>query len=207
MRLTVETVLNGYKTGVFPMAESASSPDVFWVEPLYRGILPLDKLLISTSLKKALKRNDYEVRVDHDFNAVIDACATARKNDRETWINASIREVYGALFTQKICHTIEIYRENRLIGGLYGLALGNAFFGESMFHRETDASKIALFWLVQRLKAGGFRLLDTQFLTPHLETLGVIEVKQALYKLLLAECLKGKGDFYALQSTSAKDFL
>lgn len=208
MRLTVETALNAYRAGIFPMSESATSDSVFWVEPVYRGILPLDRLLISTSLAKAIRRDDYEIRINHNFEAVIAACATARKADKETWINANIRNVYGELFKQGICHTVEVYRKEQLIGGLYGLALGAAFFGESMFHKETNASKIALTFLVARLKVGGFKLLDTQFITPHLESLGAIEIKQSLYKLILNDCLNIEAHFNTMpQNLKGRDIL
>lgn len=186
--LTAESTIAAYKQGVFPMADNALAADFFWVEPVWRGILPLDRLRVSTSLKKSLKK--FDIRFNQNFEAVITNCASVRKGQKDTWINPTIRAVYGELFAKGVCHTVEVYQDDVLVGGLYGLAIGGAFFGESMFHHVTDASKVALVALVTRLKAQGFILLDTQFITPHLESLGAIEIKQSLYKLLLSDALK-----------------
>ncbi|GLQ56670.1 leucyl/phenylalanyl-tRNA--protein transferase [Devosia nitrariae] len=196
IEITPELILRAYRAGIFPMAEDAGSPDLFWVAPEKRGILPLDGFKISTSLRKALRQRDFSVKVDTDFGAIIDGCAAAAPDRPSTWINEAIRSVYGELFRRGIAHTVEIWDGVELVGGLYGLAIGGAFFGESMFHRRTDASKIALAHLVERLNAGGFVLLDTQFLTPHLASLGGIEISREEYEERLAEALTHSGDYY-----------
>jgi leucyl/phenylalanyl-tRNA--protein transferase len=198
LELTPELIVRAYQAGVFPMAEDASSPDLFWVSPEQRGILPLDGFKISKSLRKTLRTHGFSVRVDTDFDAVIEGCATAGTDREATWINPTIRRLYRALYERGQAHTVEIWEENQLVGGLYGLALGAAFFGESMFHRKTDASKIALAHLVDRLNAGGFILLDTQFITEHLRSLGGIEIPREEYEGRLAQALAKQGDFYAL---------
>ena len=173
--VTPALVLRAYAAGVFPMAESAESDEIFWVDPRKRGIIPLDRFHVSRSLRKRILRGGYRVRIDHDFAAVIDACA-ARP---ETWINARIRELFTSIHRMGHAHSIEVWIDGELSGGLYGVRLGGAFFGESMFSRVRDSSKIALTYLVARLKAGGFSLLDTQFTTPHLEGLGARNVPKA----------------------------
>lgn len=203
LELTPELIVRAYRAGIFPMADSADDPDVFWVSPTRRGIMPLDGFKISKSLRKALKKHDYTVRVDTSFAAVIEGCATAGSDRESTWINPTIRELYGALFEKKICHTVEIWADEELVGGLYGLAVGGAFFGESMFHTRTNASKIALAHLVERLNAGGFSLLDTQFVTPHLVSLGAIEIDRDEYERRLQRALETAGDFYALDRRAA----
>jgi leucyl/phenylalanyl-tRNA--protein transferase len=203
IELTPELILRAYQAGIFPMAEDASSPDLFWVSPEKRGILPLDGFLISHSLRKTLRRHPYELRVDTDFDAIIEGCATEGEDRHSTWINPEIRRLYGELYRRRYVHTVEVWDGAALVGGLYGLALGAAFFGESMFHRKTDASKIAVAHLVERLNAGGFRLLDTQFVTPHLASLGGIEIPRASYEVLLSDAVAHKGDFYALERGAA----
>ena len=197
--ITPELIVRAYRAGIFPMAESVADTEVFWVSPEMRGILPLDGFLVSRSLAKTLRRHDFEIRVDHDFDAVIDACAASAPGREDTWINPTIRRLYRALFDQGHCHTVEVYRGAALVGGLYGLSIGGAFFGESMFHRATDMSKVALHHLVERLNAGGYALLDTQFLTDHLASLGGIEIARARYEAMLAEALPLPGDFFALE--------
>jgi len=199
LELSADLIVRAYKAGIFPMAESEDDQEVFWVCPEERGIIPLDEFKISKSLRKSLKRPDYTIKIDHDFAGVIDGCAHAGHDRETTWINPAIKRLYGELFTQKICHTVEVWAEGELIGGLYGLAIGAAFFGESMFHRRTDASKIALAHLVRRLNAGNYRLLDTQFISPHLQTLGAREIPRHIYDRLLNEALKHDGDFYRLE--------
>lgn len=198
VELTPELVLRAYQQGVFPMAEGARSRGLFWVDPDMRGIIPLDGLHTSRSLRKSLKRSDWSVKVDTDFEKVIRGCAARGKGRRETWINADIVALYTDLFRSGHCHTVEVWSGRKLVGGLYGLAIGGAFFGESMFHTETDASKVALVRLVERLKAGGFSLLDTQFMTDHLRSLGGIEITRTAYHRLLRAALARKGDFRAL---------
>jgi len=198
VELTPELIIRAYAAGIFPMAEDADSSDLFWVSPQIRGVMPLDGFHISKSLRKTLKTHQFSVRVDTDFKAIIDGCATAGEDRDSTWINPAIRRLYGELFRRGYVHTVEVWDGPALVGGLYGVSLGAAFFGESMFHRVTDASKIALAHLVTRLNAGGYRLLDTQFVTPHLASLGGVEIPREVYEVQLAEALKHRGDFYAL---------
>lgn len=189
--ITPELLLRAYAMGIFPMADGRDDPGVHWVEPRLRGILPLDGFHISRSLRRALGRADYGVRVNSDFAATVSACA-----DRpETWINAPIFQLYQALHDMGFAHSVEVWANDALIGGVYGVALGGAFFGESMFSRRRDASKIALAWTVHRLRAGGFTLFDTQFLTPHLASLGGVEVPRSTYRLQLASALKQTANF------------
>jgi leucyl/phenylalanyl-tRNA---protein transferase len=192
--ITPHLLLRAYASGVFPMAESADARDMFWVDPRRRGILPLDGLHVSRSLRRGFLRGGFAIRVNADFTAVLDACA-----DRpETWINGDIRRLYRALHRMGHAHSVEVWIDDRLAGGLYGVALGAAFFGESMFSHSRDASKFALIALAARLNAGGFRLLDTQFVTDHLARLGAIEISRARYRARLQEAINRPADFFAL---------
>jgi len=184
-------VLRAYSVGLFPMAERADDIAIHWIEPRLRGIIPLNNLHISKSLAKVIRSDHFEIRIDTDFDAVIEACA---ERD-ETWINKRIRELYRELFHQGHVHTVETWRDGKLVGGLYGVSLGAGFFGETMFHRETDASKVALAHLVARLIKGHYRLLDTQFLTPHLQSLGAVEVPRDDYLILLSHAINTQGNF------------
>ncbi len=197
VEITPEILLRAYAAGIFPMAEDADDPSLFWVEPRERGILPLDGFHIPRRLARTVRADVFEIRIDHDFDAVIAACAEPRSGRDKTWINARIRRLYGQLFDLGHCHTVEAYRAGRLVGGLYGVRLGAAFFGESMFHRERDASKVALVHLVARLRHGGFRLLDTQFATEHLARFGVIEIPRNAYRRLLRDALDASADWLA----------
>ncbi len=202
LELTPELVLRAYGAGVFPMAEDASSDEIYWVDPRKRGILPLNGFHLSRSLRKRLLRQDYRVRIDTAFSEVLESCA----DREETWINPQIRELFHQLHRMGYAHSVEVWRDSDLIGGLYGLRLGAAFFGESMFSKERDGSKIALAWLVARLRAGRFTLLDTQFTTPHLESLGARLVPRGHYHELLERALMRRGDIYSLTvDTSASD--
>ena len=201
--ITPELIIRAYRAGIFPMSEDASDENLFWVSPELRGILPLDGFRLSTSLRKAMRRSGFNVRVDTDFEAVIDACATVGADRETTWINGTIRQVYGQLFARGVAHTVEVWDGPELVGGLYGLAIGGAFFGESMFHRRTNASKIAMAHLVARLNAGGFVLLDTQFLTDHLESLGGIEISREDYEERLADALTYQADWHAIDAAPA----
>ncbi|MEZ5811410.1 MAG: leucyl/phenylalanyl-tRNA--protein transferase [Rhizobiaceae bacterium] len=194
-RIPTDALLRAYSQGIFPMAEDADDPEVFWVRPETRGVIPLDDFHIPRSLAKTLRRKPFEIAFDRDFDAVIAACAEARETRRSTWINGPIREAYGKLFEIGHCHTVEAWAGERLVGGLYGVTLGRAFFGESMFSRERDASKISLVHLVDRLKHRGFVLLDTQFTTDHLVRFGAIDVPRLKYEKLLAEALQGEAEF------------
>ena len=178
IEITPEILLKAYAAGIFPMAEDADDPSLFWVEPRERGIIPLDTFHISKRLARTVRSDLFEIHVDRDFDGVIAGCAAPGLDREKTWISRRIRELYGELFDSGFCHTVEVYRDERLVGGLYGVRLNGAFFGESMFHKERDASKIALVHLVARLRRGGFSLLDTQFVTSHLAQFGAVESDQ-----------------------------
>jgi len=192
--ITPDLVLQAYSIGLFPMAETAEQDHLFWVDPEARGIFPLDGLIVSKSLAKTVRSDRYEVRIDNDFDAVIEGCATPVPERGQTWINRPIRRLYKALFERGNVHTVETWAAGKIVGGLYGVSLGAAFFGESMFHTSRDASKVALVHLVARLRRGGFRLLDTQFVTPHLARLGAIEVPRMRYRALLEDAVSADGD-------------
>lgn len=203
--LDPDLLLRAYAVGVFPMADSRDAPDVFWVEPKRRGILPLDHFHLSHSLGKMLRSDHFRVTADSAFGQVMRACAEPKPDRPETWINDMIVDAYEKLFARGHAHSIECWLDGELAGGLYGVTLGAAFFGESMFTRQTNASKIAMAWLVARLRVGGFRLLDTQFLTPHLATMGTIEIPRNAYQSLLSEAVAAAGDFGALDSLADAD--
>ena len=205
IEITPEVLLKAYACGIFPMAESADDPALYWIEPQARGILPLDQVHVPKRLARTIRAQQFEVRVDSDFKGVIAGCATSRPGRRSTWINARIRQLYGALFDAGHCHTVETWREGRLVGGLYGVALGGAFFGESMFSTETDASKVALVYLVARLIAGRFTLLDTQFVTDHLRQFGTIELDKRAFHRALERALGQDCDFLALDTAAPAD--
>ena len=196
--ITPEVLLKAYSCGIFPMAESADDPALYWIEPERRGIIPLDRFHLPERLARTVRSDRFTVFVDRDFDAVIDGCAEPKPGRTRTWINRRICNLYRKLFERGDCHTVEVYDGDRLVGGLYGVSLGRAFFGESMFHRARDASKVALVHLVARLKAGRYCLLDTQFVTEHLRTFGAIEVSRSAYHKLLDAALVGAGDFGAL---------
>lgn len=195
--LTPEILLSAYAAGVFPMAESKNDDYLHWIDPERRGILPLDGFHIPKSLAKTIRKGVFEIRVDSAFEAVIDGCAAPAPGREDSWINPIIRSLFLELHAMKLAHSVEAWRDGQLLGGLYGLALGGAFFGESMFSRATDASKVALAHLVLRLQAGGFTLLDVQFITAHLARFGVIDIARARYHLLLARALQIPADFFA----------
>lgn len=197
IEITPELIIRAYRAGIFPMAEDASDEGLFWVSPERRGIIPLNAFRLSTSLRKTIRKSGFAVKVDTDFDAIIEGCATVGEDRHSTWINGTIRSVYGELFRRGVAHTVEVWDGTDLVGGLYGLAIGGAFFGESMFHRATNSSKMALAHLVDRLNAGGFMLLDTQFITPHLASLGGIDIPREQYEERLAEALLIEGDWLA----------
>ncbi|HRF09853.1 MAG TPA: leucyl/phenylalanyl-tRNA--protein transferase [Xanthobacteraceae bacterium] len=205
VEITPDVLIKAYSVGIFPMAESADDPSLFWVEPEQRGIIPLDGIRVSRRLARTIRSNKFEVHVDRDFDAVIDACAAPAAGRDSTWINKRIRRLYRALFDRRQCHTVEAWRDGRLVGGLYGVKIGAAFFGESMFHFERDASKVALVHLVARLKMGGFKLLDAQFITDHLESLGAVEVSRAEYQEMLANAVASNAQFYCWPSDGVTD--
>jgi leucyl/phenylalanyl-tRNA--protein transferase len=194
--LTPEILLRAYSVGLFPMAERRDDPTLYWIDPEKRGILPLDGFRISRRLRRTVRSGRFEVRCDTAFRQVLDGCAQPGPGRTETWINQEIVRLYWELFRMGRAHSVESWREGALVGGLYGVALGGAFFGESMFSRETDASKVALVHLVARLKVGGFRLLDTQFVTDHLSQFGAREIHRDGYRELLASALDVNATFY-----------
>ncbi len=198
VEITPEVLLKAYACGIFPMADGSDDPTLHWMEPEDRGVLPLDHFLISGRLARTVKSDRFEIRVNKDFDAVLDGCAEPQPGRARTWISGRIRALYRRLYDIGHCHSVEAYEDDRLVGGLYGVSLGRAFFGESMFHRTRDASKVALVHLAARLNAGGFRLLDTQYVTDHLRTFGAIEVPKLQYHRLLEAALDGEGDFGAL---------
>lgn len=195
--LTPELLLRAYSVGLFPMAESADDPNLFWVDPEQRGVIPLDAFHVPRSLRKVVRRNRFTVSCDVDFAGVMRACAAPAPDRPTTWINEEIVALYGALHRQGHAHSVECRRDGALVGGLYGVSIGAAFFGESMFSRETDASKVALVHLVARLRRGGYALLDAQFMTAHLARFGAIEVPRRTYRRLLAAALARDAAFPA----------
>jgi len=201
--ITPELLLHGYSIGIFPMAEHRDDPDIFWVDPRRRGVMPLDGFRISRSLARAMRRCTWDVTINRDFTGVVDGCA-----DRaDTWINPQIRRLYNALHERNQAHSLELWENDTLIGGVYGVTLGSAFFGESMFSRRTNASKIALACLVDRLNAGGFTLFDTQFLTEHLASLGGQEISRAAYQAQLSVATAQIADFTAPRIATPQDVI
>lgn len=190
--ITPQLLLRAYAAGLFPMSEGADDPGIFWVDPDKRGIIPLGDFHVPRRLARTIRQNRFQVRTDSAFDAVIEACAAERARQQETWINGRIRKMYGELFRLGHVHTVECWRNGELVGGLYGVSLGRAFFGESMFHRATDASKVALAHLVARLRLGGYTLLDTQFQTTHLAQFGTREISRRKYRTLLSTALDGE---------------
>ncbi len=202
-RITPQLLLHAYASGVFPMAEGAASETLFWIDPRRRGVIPLDGLHVPRRLGRSFRTGTFQIRIDADFAGVVAACA-----DRsETWINPAIAALYGDLYRMGNAHSIEIWDDEALVGGLYGVSLGAAFFGESMFSRRRDASKFALIALVARLRAGGFELLDTQFVTDHLIGLGAVEIDRRLYRRRLEAALALQGDFFALSLDATRQEL
>ncbi|SRR5581483_204830 len=198
IEITPHVLLKAYTCGIFPMAESADDPALYWIEPQQRGVLLLDQVHVPRRLARTIRQRSFEVRIDTDFDGVIDGCAASRAGRRTTWINRKIRALYRELFDAGYCHTVESWQDGRLVGGLYGVALNGAFFGESMFSTERDASKVALIYLCARLVRGGFSLLDTQFVTEHLRQFGTIEIERKEFHALLERALGHDADFHAL---------
>ena len=206
-RFGPEELLSCYQRGVFPMADSRDDPRLFIVDPDLRGILPLDGFHLSRRLAKRVRSAPFDIRVDTAFRHVMEACAAKSDGRNDTWINASIIDLYCSLFVRGVAHSVECWRGDQLVGGLYGVALGGVFFGESMFSRERDASKVALVYLVARLKAGGYELLDTQFVTDHLKQFGAQEVPRLEFHKILEKALMVEGDFFRLPSNTPPDQL
>ena len=199
--VTPSLLLRAYASGIFPMAEGASADEIFWVDPKFRGILPLDRFHISRSMRRVVRKENYSVCVNGDFAGTVAACA----DREETWINEEIFDLYQSLHRLGYAHSVEIWQDGALVGGVYGVAIGGAFFGESMFSRRSNMSKLALVWLVARLKAGGFTLFDAQFITRHLSSLGAIEIPRAKYHEKLEAALKVQADFFAMPSNLRRD--
>ncbi len=197
--ITPQVLLKAYSCGIFPMAESADDPALYWIEPQHRGVLPLNGARFPRRLMKTIRTTPLRIRIDTDYDGVIEGCAAPRLGRSSTWINRRIRTLYRELFNMGACHTVEAWNGGRLVGGLYGVALKGAFFGESMFSVERDASKIALAHLVARLRFGGFKLLDTQFVTDHLRQFGAIELDRGAFQAELDGALQVDADFRALQ--------
>lgn len=217
-RLDPQLVLGAYAVGVFPMADARDADSVYWVEPRSRAIMPLDGFRVSRSLRRAIAADRFRVTADRDFRGIIQLCAESAQDRPDTWINGGIEDAFVRLHQLGFAHSVECWDGDELVGGLYGLALGKAFFGESMVSRRTDASKVALAWLVARLKAGGFTLLDCQFMTDHLASLGAVEISRSAYVALLTAAVEGVvgaspasgapssaavGDFLALDALAA----
>jgi leucyl/phenylalanyl-tRNA--protein transferase len=196
--ITPEVLLRAYACGIFPMAESADDPTLFWVEPEMRGVIPLDGFRVSSRLARTVRSDAFTVTVDTAFKAVIANCAAPQAGREDTWINARIRDLYVGLHELGHGHSVEVWQNDELVGGLYGVSLGRAFFGESMFHRARDASKVALVHLVARLMTGGFALLDAQYVTEHLRSFGAVEIPRRRYRALLDKAIKGEADFRKL---------
>ena len=196
--LSLNDLLNAYANGIFPMSEDRTAPHIFWVDPDWRGILPLERFHVPRRLARTVRQKKFDVRIDTAFRACIEACAEPQAKRGGTWINDTIIELYCALNARGFAHSVECWRSGRLVGGLYGVSLGGAFFGESMFSRSTDASKVALVHLVARLKAGNYILLDTQFVTEHLMQFGAVEIARADYQRLLKRAISREADFYRM---------
>ena len=199
--ITPELLLRAYACGIFPMSESADDPGLFWVEPEIRGVIPLDGFRVSSRLARTVRSDQFSVTIDRAFKRVMSECAAPKPDREDTWINKRIRDLYGALHAMGHAHSVEVWKNDDLVGGLYGVSLGRAFFGESMFHHARDASKVALVHLVARLLAGGYGLLDTQYVTDHLRSFGAIEVPRDRYRILLDAALDDVADFDALPET------
>ena len=201
LEITPTVLLKAYGCGIFPMAESADDPGLYWIEPERRGVLPLDGFHLPSRLARTIRQDRYEIRVDTAFAAVIDGCADPAPNRARTWINGRIRQLYTDLHALGHAHSVEVWSEGALVGGLYGVRLAGAFFGESMFSRARDASKVALAHLVARLTAGRFALLDAQFITEHLTQFGAVEISRREYQLWLEQAMTVRADFHALPAS------
>ncbi len=208
IEITPQVLLKAYSCGIFPMAESADDPALYWIEPQHRGILPLEAAHVPKRLARTIRSGQFRVAIDSDYEGVIEGCAAERAGRRSTWINSRIRSLYLDLFRLGHCHTVEVWNGDRLVGGLYGVALGGVFFGESMFSYERDASKVALVHLIGRLIGGGFTLLDTQFVTDHLRQFGTVEIDRDDFHRYLDVALKQTADFMRLPlNASGADIL
>ncbi len=195
-RIPVENVLEAYKKGLFPMAENSYSKEIFWVDPEIRGVIKLNSLVTTKKFKKTIKKKLFELAIDNNFEKVINLCAEKTSSREDTWINNTIKQVYISMYESGYAHSVECYKSNKLVGGLYGVSIGGVFYGESMFSRETNASKYALVHLIERLIHGGYQILDTQFINEHLRQFGAIEMKRDCFKKKLREALKVSASFF-----------
>ncbi|MDH3659684.1 MAG: leucyl/phenylalanyl-tRNA--protein transferase [Alphaproteobacteria bacterium] len=195
--LTPELLLCAYASGIFPMADDRDDPAIQWIDPHQRGVIPLDRYHVPRSLKKVIRQQRFEIRADTAFESVINACAECRPDRPRTWLNDQLIELYCVLHQRQYAHSVECWLDDRLVGGVYGLSLGGAFFGESMFSRARDASKVALVDLIERLNRGGYRLLDTQFVTDHLKRFGAIQIPRDIYLRRLREALEVQARFHS----------
>lgn len=193
--LTPDMLLRAYAIGVFPMAEDRDDPDLFWIDPRMRGIIPFEDFHVPRRLQRLIRNMPFHVTFDTEFEAVMEGCAESTERRPRTWINDKILTLYTSLHRMRHAHSVEVWRGDDLVGGLYGVSLGGVFFGESMFSRERETSKIALVYLVARLVRGGFTLLDSQFVTRHLERFGAVEIPRATYRSLLAEAITVDAEF------------
>jgi leucyl/phenylalanyl-tRNA--protein transferase len=207
IEITPQVLLKAYACGIFPMAESAEDPALYWIEPQHRGILLLDQVHVPRRLARTVRAGEFEVRVDSNFEGVISGCAASRPGRRTTWINTKIRSLYRELFKSGHCHTVETWQNGKLVGGLYGVALNGAFFGESMFSTARDASKVALVYLCARLIHGKFSLLDTQFVTEHLKQFGTVEIDRTDFHTKLEKALAQQADFNSLSKEASPDVI
>ena len=203
MNINEETILKSYSLGVFPMSESFDDPNIYWINPKKRGVIPINDFKISKNLKKEIKKKKFLITINKNFNTVIKNCAKKTKNRPSTWINKEIIKLYSNLHKIGHAHSIEAWQKNRLVGGIYGVSLGSAFFGESMFSIVSNSSKVCLVYLLANLKIKGFRLLDTQFINPHLKKLGAIEISRKKYLKMLGNSLKKNANFNKKVSQSS----
>lgn len=201
LEITPTLLLRAYASGVFPMSEGKDTDALYWVDPKYRGIVPLDGFHVSRSMRRFVRRGGFQVHVNSDFAGTVEGCA----NREETWINAEIKELYQTLHRLGYAHSVEVWQDDQMVGGVYGVCIAGAFFGESMFSTRTNMSKVALIWLVARLRAGGFSLFDTQFITSHLASLGAIEIPRSNYHVLLEAALRASADFFRLSPDADAD--
>jgi leucyl/phenylalanyl-tRNA--protein transferase len=207
LEITPEVLLKAYACGIFPMAESADDPGLYWIEPERRGVMPLDGFHVPKRLARLVRQDRFDIRIDTAFDAVLDGCAAPAPGRQRTWINGRIRQLYSSLFAMGQAHSVEAWLDGALVGGLYGVHYNGAFFGESMFSRVRDASKVALVHLAGRLRLGGFRLLDAQFITDHLSQFGAVEISRRQYQQALDEALTARGDFMPARLFSGAEML
>ena len=196
--ITLNDLLTAYANGIFPMSEDRDDPEIFWVDPKRRGVLPFDQFHVPRRLARTIRSSDLEIKINSAFRDTMIACSKSRPGRLSTWINDQIIDLYTGLHEHGFAHSVEAWRDDKMVGGLYGVSIGGAYFGESMFSAEADASKIALVYLVARLVYGGYRLLDVQFVTDHLQQFGVVEISKSVYKTRLAEAIAVEADFYSM---------